>query len=64
MKDVLLEVLVEPPPVAAMPFTVTAPETGDVTSEVIVNVAVLVRAALFVAVTVCAPEAPTAPDQA
>ena len=56
-------VLDEPPEVAAMPFTVSAPPVGAVTSGVTVKVELACSPALLVAVTLCAPEAPTAPDQ-
>ena len=58
-----LVVLLLPPLLAAVALTVSAPPLGLLVSGVTVKLLVLVRLALFVAVTVCAPDAPTAPDQ-
>ena len=56
-------VLLLPPLLAVVPLTVRAPLLGLLVSGVRVKLAVLVRLALLVAVTVWEPLAPTAPDQ-
>ena len=52
-----------PAPVPATPLTVNAPPVGPAVSWVTMNVLAAVPVARFVAVTVCAPLAATAPDQ-
>ena len=46
---------VDPAPLAAPPFTVSAPPVGAVTSRTSVNAAFAVRPVPFAATTVCAP---------